>query len=651
MVIGQTPLPEPVPWLNRREDFFIGNGIVSGGGAADGSWNFLAGPDYTCPNYLSREEILLVVDGTERLITMNVHRARNTGVFYGSTIIGDLDVCLIDHAVRGEPWAARLVMIKNNSATIGHTVQVRARVSPIIGAGRSASVVRDSSGRESGISLKLDTSLKCVKGWVCQNWADRYALITFNEPSTAATKEGDACLLAVGTHHIAANGVYNVGLYHYLHYLGRADGDSVKLIRQRDAVGDAEQSIREWQSWFAAVDTTYSPERITDSRARDIVEGGLAMIRMNQARDGGVVDNERGWNQSYVRDAYCALRGLGANGHFAEMERFIQWQDHKYAVHGFIPNAAACGSDTYAHPSGNNGYTCAEANASVEVTALYLLAARDYYNATHDLGTLTNADRSLRYAMDIQLKHAVANSYKLEFNGDETELCNAVDIGATGFDRNLGRYWSMTSIALCSASLDFYIRYLKAKGTDPASYVNSQDKQTVDLDHELGRLEDALEADFWRTNLAEFPDGFHDWYRLKGGHGWPLARVVNFSLFPIYYGTPLKYPDRSGNDIAAIAHYFSRTTGFLPLTGSQGGRFLGHDLGYLLWGMIAVGDSNRVAVYDALINGPTVGCWGTYNEAYNANGSPNANGLRSFETGVNISAIAKYWGLGENSVH
>lgn len=85
----------------------------------------------------------------------------------------------------------------------------------------------------------------------------------------------------------------------------------------------------------------------------------------------------------------------------------------------------------------------------------------------------------------------------------------------------------------------------------------------------------------------------------------------------------------------------------LPLTAVTGGKSLGHDLGYLLWGLVAVGDFQKAAVYDALVNGPSVGCWGTYNEAYDADAVPNANGLRSFETGVNISAIARYWGLGE----
>jgi hypothetical protein len=40
-----------------------------------------------------------------------------------------------------------------------------------------------------------------------------------------------------------------------------------------------------------------------------------------------------------------------------------------------------------------------------------------------------------------------------------------------------------------------------------------------------------------------------------------------------------------------------------------------------------------------------VDCWGSFNEAYNADGARNDHDLRSLETGINVSAIAKYWGL------
>ena len=79
-VIGKIPLPDQVPYLNRKEYFFIGNGIAGGGGTADGKWDFLVGPDYTCPNYLRNEEFKLVVDGEERGVGVDVHRLRGTGL-------------------------------------------------------------------------------------------------------------------------------------------------------------------------------------------------------------------------------------------------------------------------------------------------------------------------------------------------------------------------------------------------------------------------------------------------------------------------------------------------------------------------------------------------------------------------------------------
>jgi len=645
-LIGKTPLPDQVPYLNKSEFFFMGSGVAGAGGTADGKWDFLVGPDYTCPNYLSDEEISLLIDGAQQPLTINMHRARNTGIFYGLVTVGDLEVCLLDHASRGEPWTARLVTVRNMSATAAHKASIQARVNPRTGTGRSASIVGDSNGRAAGVSLKLDTSLNCMAEKVCQNWSNRFALIAFNEPTASASKSGDAFILDSGTRNLAPGGTYSVALYHYLHYENETDSGCLNLVRARNPVSDAELCIKQWQSWFAGVDARYSLERIKDQRARDIVEGGLAIIKMNQGRDGGIVCTERAYDISYVRDACCGLRGLSENGHFEELKRFIQWLDHKYSEHGCIPNAAPVGSDSYVHRSGAGGGPYPEANAGVEVTALYLLAARDYYHATHDLQTLTNADDSLRYAMDIQLKLALANGGKLEFNGDETELA-AGDVGPTGFDGHLSHYWSMPSLALCSASLDFYIQYLTAKGANPAAYLNSQDQRILNLNEELGRLKEALERDYWRTNMPEFPGGFHDWARVKSDGSSLRYPVVNFTLFPLYYGTPLQYPERSRNDVFFVRQYFDEPAHLLPLLGIPGGRSLGHDLGYLLWGQVAVGDPEKAAVYDALINGPTAGRWGTYNECYDGAGEPNAgNGLRSFETGVNIGAIAKYWGLG-----
>ena len=649
-LIGGTELPPQVPHLNTREDFFLGNGYAGGGGPGDGTWNFLIGPDYTCPNYLKSEEIRLVMDGTEQTLAMDVHRARKTGIFYGITTNGDLKVTLIDYAILDEPCVARMVRIENLSRRAQHTVSVRAYIEPIAGPGRTNEVSGYINNQRYWLKLNLDTSLKCCEDHFCTNWADRYATIAFDKAPNTITQTNDTYVFDTKPETLAPKASSDTVLYHYMSYESFGGVSWIEKNEGRDPEPDVAGSIAWWQTWFDSAAPEYSLTRIKDERTRNLVEGGLATLKMNESHDGGIVANERGWDMSYVRDAYCGLRGLTAFGHFEESREFIYWLDRQYAAHGLIPNAAPGGSLTYAHPNGNNGRTCPEANAVVEVTALYILAARDYYNDTHDLATLTNVDRSLSYSMDAQLKYAMTNDYRLEFSGDETELCGASDVAGLrdeGFNRKLDEYWSMTSIALCSASLDFYITYLEEQGKDPVHYLNHLDNQTLNLYGELAHLQDALERDFWTTNVANCPEGFHDWFRGKNDDAWPTGRLVNFTLFPVYYGTPLKYPERAKCDVDAMKQFFNPSVPFLPVTGIAGRKSLGHDLGYLLWGLVAVDDPEKDAVYKALVDGPTAGCWGTYHEAYEDDGTPNRNGLRTFETGVDLSAIAKYWRIGE----
>ena len=639
-------LPPQVPYLNTREDFFMGNGYAGAGGPGDGTWNFLVGPDYTCPNYLKREEIRLVVDGTEQPLTMDVHRARKTGIFYGISTNGDLKVTLVDYALMGQPCVARMIQVENLSRRDQHAVSVRAYIEPISGPGRSREFSGLINNQRHWMQLKLDTSLNCVEGHYCPNWADRYATIFFDKVVNTVMHINDDYVFTTAPEAIAPNASSDSVLYHYMDYTNDGGVFWLEKHEPQNPARDLADWIAWWQKWFGGVAPEYSLDRITDERARDLVEGGLATLKMNECRDGGIVANERGWDMSYVRDAYCGLRGLTAFGHFEESKRFIQWLDRQYAAHGLIPDAGPGGSLTYAHPNGNNGRFCPEANAVVEVTALYILAARDYYHGTHDLETLKNVDTSLSYSMDAQLKYAMTNDYRLEFSGDETELCGASDVPGLrdeGFNRKLEQYWSTTSIALCSASLAFYIEYLKAQGKDPAHYLNHLNHETVNLYDEMGHLQDALERDFWRTDVPNCPQGFHDWFRVKSNGAWPSGRLVNFTLFPVYYGTPMKYPERAKYDVEAMKQFFNPSVPLLPVTGIAGRRSLGHDLGYLLWGLVAVDDPEKRAVYQALVDGPTAGCWGTYHEAYAGDGTPNRNGLRTFETGVDLSAIAEYW--------
>jgi hypothetical protein len=211
--------------------------------------------------------------------------------------------------------------------------------------------------------------------------------------------------------------------------------------------------------------------------------------------------------------------------------------------------------------------------------------------------------------MDVQLKEAAANGDKLVFNGDETEICGAVDLTAVGAPDNIQAHtWSLSSVAMAAAALDFYRDYVRLRGDDPAHYHNAQDNTTVDLNQRLKDLVAAMDRDFWRTDVPAAPGGFHDSFRVKSDGSWPKNRLANFTLMPVFFSTPYA-ADEKAKDVAVIAPMFDPKNQVLPLVPGSGAE--GHDLGYLLWGMVETGDWRKDQVYRALVDGPTVDCWGS----------------------------------------
>lgn len=657
IMTGKIKLPEQVPYLNKRENYLIGNGFVCASGVGDGKWNFIAGPDYTCPNFISNEKITITINNVERPLIFDMYRARETGLYYGKTRIEDLEITLLDYTISGMPILSRLVVVENKSEFKNYSVKLNAYLTPISGNGRTATIVKNPERNTTAVSIHLDTSLYCMGNnvrdslWV-KNWDDRIMLTTWNDVRSDSEKNGDEFHISSATRNISGSKSESFNLCHYIHYGDKTDEECIRIIRSRNGTVDAGQCIKHWQEWFRNVPSDCSLAKIKDQRARDIVEGGLSVIKTNQTHDGGLVANENIYRLSWTRDAYCGLRGLLACGHTSESKQFIQFMNDVYRAYGFIPNAVSCGRNVFALYNGNFGNNpnrlvggpCPESNTAPETPALLILAARDYYRATNDSKTLLKADESITYSMEIQLKHAIKNNYKLELSGDETELGF---ISSTGYDGVLKKYWSMSSIALCIASLEFYIEYVSLKKENPSLYKNSIDGKILDLNAELKRLSDALEKDFWRTDLAESPEGFYDWCRVKADNSFPEGRVVNFSLFPIYYKAKPAFPERFEKNLHTIKKYFIPSGKYLPLVPTRKDKtYLGHNLGYLLWSLVEFNETEKDIVYDALINGESVQCWGSYSEMYDANEMPDANYLRTFETGVNIDAIARYWHLG-----
>jgi len=633
-------LPDQVPYLNAKHRYPIGNGVAIAVGDGSGDWYKLTGLGYTNPNFITSENLTLEIDGVEQPIRLEMKRARETGVYYGVSVLGDLQVRLIDYARWGQPWISRLVMIDNTSRAISHEVRIRAMVHPITKAGMTHWLVKDAHDEYCGMVIKADTS--AVINWGTKNLKDRSVAISFSEPAGTAFINGDTCTLETKLQRLSPGGSYDAALCHYFREDNTPDSQCIDNIRAINSVGELEKGITDWQSWFEQVGPGYQLANIKEARARDMEEGGLAIIKTNQSQDGGFIDHATYYNIGNIRDSVLGLRGLTATGHFGESKKWLNWLDHKFALYGHIPNAASCDASL---ADKSNPYDLG--NTDVEVTALSLLCARDYYHATKDIQTLNAVRKSLQYCMDVQLKDAVANGYKLAFNGDETEICGAVNVSASGVKMGPDAQrqdWSLSSVGLCAASLDFYIEYLKARGDDPANYRNSLTGTTMNLPAEMRKLLKAMDDDFWRTDVPEIPGGFHDSFRKKSDMSWPLARIVNFTLMPVYFGTPYA-PDRKAKDVSAIAHYFDEKTGFLQLVPGADTGFDGHDLGYLLWSLVEVGNPKKTEVYDALVNGATADCWGSFSEAYNATGVPNWHDLRTFETGCNVSAIARYWDL------
>ena len=638
--LGNMPLPAQVPYLNTKRRYPLGNGLVMAVCGPTGEWSQMTGPGYTTPNFINAENLALEVDGVEEPLVVEIKRARETGVYYGLAVHGDLNICLIDSSCAGKPSLSRMVLIDNTSTTATHDVRIRARVVSRTDSGYKHWLVKDAAGNRCGFAIQADTSTKAPG---CgNNIANKSVTISFTDSAATAYLSAQTGTIETGLSHLAPSGRYSVALVNYFRQdHGVSDSQCVDSIRATKSADDIGKSISDWQAWYGNAGPGYQLAKIKDERSRNLMEGALCVLKTNQSSDGGIIAHSTFYKQGYVRDAAMALRGLTSAGHFDESKQWLIWLDHKLALYGHIPDSASCEASL-----DDKGDIFDMGDRDVEEPGWVLLTARDYYRGTHDLASLSALNKTLQYCMDIQLKDAIANGYKLDFNGDETEICGAANTLKTGVYQGAGatKDWSLSSIAICAASLDFYIDYVKARGGDPSAYRNSLTNTTLNLSTELTNLMSAMDRDFWRTDVPEFPAGFHDFFRKKSDMSWPLARLGNFTLMPIYFG--VRYPEeKKAADVDVIARYFDKKTGFLQLVPGERSGIEGHDLGYLLWDLIETGGWRKQEVYQALVNGSTVDCWGSFNEAYSADGAPNDHDLRSLETGINVSAIAKYWDL------
>ena len=109
-------LPDQVPYLGSHETYFFGNGELGAGGDIYGIWDYLVSP-YSRMSLIDREEIKIVIDGTEHVLDTKMHRLRGTGMFSSEKDFYGLKTILVDFTVWDEPYAVRAVLFENDSNT------------------------------------------------------------------------------------------------------------------------------------------------------------------------------------------------------------------------------------------------------------------------------------------------------------------------------------------------------------------------------------------------------------------------------------------------------------------------------------------------------------------------------------------------------
>lgn len=605
---------DTVPFLNQQweENYFIGNGILGGGGDGKGDWNFLIGPDYTSPNFLTSETVTINLNGKLQSIPLSMHRIRTTGIYYGKVEMSEANIHVFDYATPCKPIITRHFVIENKLDNQPIIIQINAEIR------KGKEISEHVFGNNNALLLKANPETPLFGNGDGGFWKESFALIAFNTKSKC-TVTGDVSVLTTEKISINVKQKKQVALVHFLFDKNQNSADkNLDEIQSINLNDNFDKTVSEWRNWIA------KGERFDtqDVRVKDILESMLVGIRMQQNRCGGFIAGARKYAFSYIRDSHGACKGLLACGHTEEVRKYLEITSHKFRVFKKIPNSVQMGADKFSHGDGNQ---------YAESPAYVLLLAKNYYDATKDIDFLKGMDDLLSYAADIQINNAKNNNWLLPFNGDETEQYCVKEDGReyggfpalTGFSQD---HWSVSSVAACIASLDFYIDYLKLKKQDSA--INNYQEA-------MNKLKESLTKHFYRSDLGELQ------WALKRDNTFFTYNVTNFVLMPAWFGVSLK-DNIEKETVGKILSNLNPQTGFIANAPGEVEGFCGHTLAYLLYNLTRLNIPEKDAVYKTLINSCIIQRYGMVNEYYGPSGVPNPHNLRVFESGIVMDAIVNY---------
>ncbi len=234
---------DTVPFLNHREEpYFIGNGILGGGGDSQGNWNFLIGPDYTSPNFLKSEIISVTVNGVQKSLVLEMHRIRSSGIFYDRIEAGEATLHVFEYATPGMPLITRHFVIENTSENQTLTVQLRAEIKK--GDGISDGVFGNA------LLLKADKTSPLFGNGDGGYWKESFALIAFNPGNQCGISLSSADLSSAKIT-VAPGKTEQAGLVHCLFDNDPTlTKDYLQRIKSLDLDKNLKTSLEEWKSWI-----------------------------------------------------------------------------------------------------------------------------------------------------------------------------------------------------------------------------------------------------------------------------------------------------------------------------------------------------------------------------------------------------------------
>jgi len=585
--------------------------------------DYLIGPAYSSESFIEKEKISISLNGKDYSLCKDIKRARGTGIFYSTINIDNITCSLVDFALQNTPFVTRAVFVNNVTAAPVKIV-LKVTIKP-----SSFTKIKRLLSNESGSVQSVGSGLSLVaQGKFGMTIASNNSLFSSGTSDTT-------CFIRTQEITIPPGKKYQTGFYHYAHLPDDDINKIIERIHSQNVETDLESCILNWSGWLSE---GISLKKVTDLRIRDIIEANSILIKMLQGEDGGIMTTPRIHRISYIRDTHNALRGMVASGHTLEARNYLLWVHKKFKILQAkgkfpIPNAAEIGSEGFFPGFGN------EENWSAETPGLYILIAENYFRKTKDLETLKKIDESLRFSLKCQLDCAEKNGWKLPFNRDETESGGS---GTSLWD--WPSKWSMPSLLFCTASLQFFIQYLEKTGeTGQINYYQEK----------LKLLKSSFYSNFWNEK-----SGMYDWYRGENGER-PRLPIPNFIFMPVYFHYPVNNPQLAVKSALKMKQFVNER-GFIPnQPGTLHDDFCGHALGYLLYTLSELNDPMKDRIFNSLIFGGTMGCWGNWSESYTGDGlSYGENGgqqywddhskvhnLRAFENGTNLDAVIRYLNL------